>query len=146
MSTLKERANIQVNNFLENESMEDKYLYIINQGKKLAPINPKDKIEKNLIRGCQSQVWLTLSKNGDGRLIFSADSDASITKGIVAILLNIYSGSFPSEILNMKTDFIDTMDLRKFLSMNRSNGLTAMLKQIVMFAMVFNRQDENKFL
>jgi cysteine desulfuration protein SufE len=124
-----------VNDFNSFDDWEDRYRQIINFGKKLAPLPEEYRVEANKVKGCQSQVWLFAEINEDKTIKYFADSDASITKGIVALLLEIYTDIAPDEILQTKTDFIDDLGLRQHLSMNRSNGLNAMLKQIQLYAL-----------
>ena len=111
----------------------DKYEYIIELGKELPLIDPQYKTPQYLISGCQSQVWLHADFI-DGRIIFSADSDAIITKGIVNLLIKVLSNRTPEEILAAQLDFIDVIGLRAHLSPTRSNGLSSMLKQMKMYA------------
>src|SRR5690606_2549138 len=101
------------------------------------------KTEANKVKGCQSQVWLVadLEKQNDKHVIvYRADSDASIVKGIVALLSKVYSGLNPDEVLNLKPDFIDTIGLRQHLSMSRANGLNSMLKQISLYALAYQQK------
>jgi cysteine desulfuration protein SufE len=120
----------EMNNFSD---WEDRYKFMINLGKELTPMPEEYRIDDNKVKGCQSQVWLFPEFN-EGKVLFYADSDASIVKGIVAILLSIYNHSTPDEILNFGVGFIDELGLKQHLSMSRSNGLAAMLKQIQMYA------------
>ncbi len=115
---------------------EARYKHLIDLGKKMPVMNDEFKTEENKIKGCQSQVWLYASLVGD-RIHFSADSDASIVKGIVALLVYVYSESTPDEILSTKPTFLEDIGLREHLSMSRANGLTAMVKQISFYAMAF---------
>jgi len=114
----------------------DKYNYIIELGKELPMIAPQYKTPQYLISGCQSQVWLH-AEYKDGRIIFTADSDAIITKGIVYLLIKVLSNRTPQEILEAKLDFIDAIGLRAHLSPTRSNGLNSMLKQMKMYATAY---------
>ena len=114
----------------------DRYAYLIELGKDCPTIDEKDKTEQNLIRGCQSRVWLSCEQR-DGRLYFRADSDAVITRGIISLLIRAFDGQTPADILAADITFIDTIGLREHLSPTRSNGLTAMLKQIKMYALAF---------
>jgi len=99
------------------------------------------KTEANKVKGCQSQVWLHASVK-DGKVYFQADSDASIVKGIVSVLVRIYSDATPDEILATKPEFLDTIGLRQHLSMSRANGLSSMIKQISMYAIAFKTKIE----
>ena len=117
----------------------DKYNYIIELGKELPLIDPQYKTEQHLISGCQSQVWLH-AEFKDGKIIFTADSDAIITKGIVNLLIKVLSNRTPEEILAAELDFIDVIGLRAHLSPTRSNGLNSMLKQMKMYATAYQKQ------
>jgi len=116
---------------------EDKYKHIIGLGKNLTDMNESHKTEENKVKGCQSQVWLHAELNEDKKVIFTADSDAAIVKGIVSLLLRVYSDATPEEILSVKPDFLETIGLRQHLSMSRANGLSSMVKQISMYALAF---------
>lgn len=115
----------------------DKYAYLIELGNEVKPMPAEDKTEANLIRGCQSQVWFKAEKR-DGRLWFVADSDAVITKGLAALLLKVFSGQTPEDILNVNLTFIDKIGLLKHLSPTRSNGLVSMIKQIKIYALAYS--------
>lgn len=117
----------------------DKYENIIEIGKDLPLIAPQYKIQQNLIKGCQSNVWLH-PEYKDGKVWFTADSDAIITKGLISMMIRVLSGHTPQEIVDSELYFIDTIGLQNHLSPNRSNGLLSMLKQMKMYAMVFNTQ------
>ena len=114
----------------------DKYNYLIELGKSLPLIDPVYKTDTYVITGCQSQVWLHAEMEGD-KIIFKADSDAIITKGIVGILIRVLSDQSPDDIINAKLDFVDVIGLREHLSPTRSNGLTSMIKQMKLYALVF---------
>ena len=131
-----ERVTKIVNEFKSYSHWEERYKHLISLGKSLNAMNESDKSEVNKIKGCQSQVWLSASLSGD-KVTFSADSDASIVKGIVALLLHVYSERTPDEILAISQDFIDEIGLRQHLSMSRANGLSSMLKQITFYGMAF---------
>lgn len=113
---------------------QERYKYIIKLGSKLEPLPEKDKIDDNLVKGCQSQVWLT-AEFKDGRVIFKADSDAAITKGLVALMVRFYSERKPEEILNTQPEFIDRIGMAQHLSPTRANGLASMVKQMKIYAM-----------
>lgn len=115
------------------EDWESKYEYMIDLGKNLPLIDPKYKTEQYLIKGCQSQVWLHADLEQD-KVIFTADSDAIITKGIVAILINVFSGQKAIDILEANLDFIDKIELKEHLSPTRANGLVSMIEQIKLYA------------
>ena len=127
-----------VEDFSGFEDWMDKYAYLIELGNELAPIDPKYKVESNLIRGCQSRVWLHQEFN-EGKIIFEAESDALIVKGLVALLLKIYSNHTPQEILASEPKFIDEIGLRQHLSPTRSNGLLAMVKQMKLYALAYEK-------
>ncbi|HEV3326680.1 MAG TPA: SufE family protein [Puia sp.] len=114
----------------------EKYEYIIQLGKELPLIEDQYKIEDNLIRGCQSRVWLHADYR-DGLLLFTADSDAAITKGLVSMVIRVLSGHTPAEIAGAEIYFIDAIGLRSHLSSTRSNGLLSMLKQIKVYALAY---------
>jgi cysteine desulfuration protein SufE len=136
MSTIQERINQIVSRYIELKVWEDRYKLLIDDGKKMPAMDEAQKIEQNLVKGCQSQVWFSANLQ-DGKIYFSADSDASIVKGIVSILWFVYNGSTPDEILQTKPDFVEQIGLRQHLSMSRANGLNSMLKQISFYAMAF---------
>ena len=119
------------------EDWMQKYEYIIDMGKELVPIEEKHKVEKNLIRGCQSRVWLHAELKDD-RLFFHGDSDAIMTKGIVALLLRVLSNQNPEDIINSKLDFLDKIGLKEQLSVTRANGLASMVKQMKIYALAYN--------
>jgi len=125
-----------VTDFKQYSDWEDRYKHLISLGKSLAPMDETHKTESNKIKGCQSQVWLHAELQGN-KIIFTADSDASIVKGIIALLVQVYSGCTPDEILGMKPTFLEEIGLKEHLSMSRANGLTAMVKQISFYAMAF---------
>ena len=119
------------------EDWSDKYEYIIALGKELSEMKKEDKVEDNLVRGCQSQVWLkAIEKNG--KVYFEADSDAIISKGICALLVKVFDGQPALEIVKNNLSFIDKIGLKEHLSPNRSNGLVAMVKKIKAYALVYS--------
>lgn len=118
-----------VNDFSVFEEWMDKYEYIIELGKSLPIIDSSEKIDSNLIKGCQSRVWVHTSFE-DGKLFFTADSDAIITKGIISLLIKVYNGRTPSEILSSDLSFIDRIGLKENLTPTRTNGLLSMIEQI----------------
>ncbi len=119
-----------------------RYEYMIDLGKSLALINEENKTDHNLIKGCQSKVWLNAELEED-KIIFTADSDAIITKGIIAILLRVFSNQTPTNILNAETTFIDEIGLKEHLSPTRANGLVSMIKQLKIYALAYNTQLKN---
>ncbi|MDR1226676.1 MAG: SufE family protein [Prevotellaceae bacterium] len=120
----------------------DKYAYLIELGKNLAPYNDKRKVEQNLIQGCQSRVWLD-AELVNGKIMYTADSDAIITKGIISLLVRVFSNQTPQNIINAKVTFTDKIGLRENLSPTRANGLLSMLKQIKLYAIAFAAKTEN---
>ncbi len=125
-----------VDRFTQYTDWEDRYKELIKIGKELSGFDPKDQTEKFQIKGCQSQVWLKPTYR-DGIVYFTADSDAILVKGIVGLLTQVYSGSTPVEIMAHKDDFLKRIGITAHLSMNRTNGLASMLKQIQMYAFVY---------
>lgn len=121
----------------------DKYNFIIELGKSLPLIDEKYKTQNYLISGCQSQVWL-YAEYRDGRVWFTADSDAIITKGIVNILIRALSGQTPDDIINADMEFVNKIGLREHLSPTRSNGLNSMIKQMKLYALVYKTKFESK--
>lgn len=119
----------------------ERYKYIIKLGDKLEPLSDEERTEDNLVKGCQSQVWLT-AENKDGKIIFKADSDAAITKGLVSLMVRFYSDREPDVILNTKPEFIDRIGMAQHLSPTRANGLASMVKQMKIYAMAFKAQAE----
>ncbi|MFN7676033.1 SufE family protein [Flavobacterium sp.] len=115
----------------------DRYEYIIELGKGLPILEEQYKTEDNIIKGCQSKVWVHGEQKGD-KIVFTADSDAILTKGIIAILIRAFSNQKASDILDANTDFIDEIGLKEHLSPTRANGLVSMIKQIKMYALAFN--------
>ncbi len=120
----------------------DRYQLIAGYAKELRPMPAEDKTEKNLIDGCQSPVWFT-ARLQDGKVIYQADSDALLVKGIVALLLHVLSGHTPQEIAKADLYFLDRIQLREHLSPLRSNGIAAMLKQMKLYALAFSSQPSN---
>ena len=136
MNELESRQQQIIDEFSVFTDWMDKYEYLIELGKELEPLPDSDKTEQNLIKGCQSQVWLT-ANYADGLVTFRADSDAIITKGIIGLLIKVLSGLSPKEIIDADLYFIDAIGLRENLSPTRSNGLVSMIKQIKMYAVAF---------
>ena len=122
----------------------DKYNYLIELGNQLEPLNPKHKNNEYLIEGCQSKVWLHAELD-NGKVIFTADSDAIITKGIVALLVKVMSGRKPEEIKDADLYFIDRIGLKENLSPTRSNGLLAMVKQMKLYGLAFYTKLNSSF-
>ena len=131
--TIKEIQEEIIDEFSMFDDWMERYEYIIELGKSLPIIEEKNKLDENLIKGCQSKVWLFSELDND-IIKFSADSDAILTKGIVALLLRVYSNQKPADILTANTDFIDEIGLKEHLSPTRANGLVSMIKYIKMYA------------
>lgn len=127
--TLQEIENEVVDEFSMFDEWLDKYEYLIELGKSLKDYPESDKIDEKLIKGCQSRVWLD-SKVKDGKIFFNADSDAIITKGIISLLIKIYSGRTPEEILSSDFSVVDKIGLKENLSPTRANGLVSMISRI----------------
>ncbi|KXN98258.1 Fe-S metabolism protein SufE [Aequorivita aquimaris] len=119
-----------------------RYEYMIELGKSLPLIDENLKTDDKLIKGCQSKVWLN-SEMKNGKIIFTADSDAIITKGIIAVLVRVFSNQKPQAILDANTDFIDEIGLKEHLSPTRANGLVSMIKQMKMYALAYQTQLNN---
>ena len=133
---IKEIQNEIVSEFSMFDDWMERYEYIIELGKGLPIIEAQFKTEDNIIKGCQSKVWVHAEEK-DGKVVFSADSDAILTKGIIAILIRAFSNQTPAAILEANTDFIDEIGLKEHLSPTRANGLVSMIKQIKMYALAF---------
>ncbi len=123
------------------DNWEDKYEYIIDMGKKLPPLNEAYRTEENKIKGCQSQVWMH-SELKDGKVYYEADSDAMIVKGLVSMLVRVFSGQKPEDIVNAPVKFIDDIGMTSHLAQTRSNGLRAMLKQMKLDAMAWGARKQ----
>lgn len=136
--TISEKGQSLVEDFSFMEDWTEKYQYLIDLSKNLTPMDTKFKVEDNLIKGCQSKVWLQASFENE-LINFQADSDAIISKGIVAILLSVLNDRKPNEILNADLSFIDQIGLKEHLSPNRANGLSSMLKQIKFYALAYSK-------
>jgi cysteine desulfuration protein SufE len=132
--TIAQQEQEIISDFELFEDWEGKYEYLIDLGKSLPLIDEKFKTDDYLIKGCQSKVWLT-TEYEDGKVLFKADSDAVITKGIIALLVRVLSNHTPQEIVDAKMDFIDKIGLKEHLSHTRSNGLVNMIKQMKLFAL-----------
>ncbi|MCL4115063.1 UNVERIFIED_CONTAM: hypothetical protein GTU68_021434 [Idotea baltica] len=121
------------------EDWEERYQYMIDLGKTLPLINDQYKTEDNIIKGCQSKVWVHAEMKDD-KVLFTADSDAIITKGIIAILIRVFSNQNPKDIIEANTNFIDKIGLKEHLSPTRANGLVSMIKQIKLYAIAYQTQ------
>ncbi|MBK5214687.1 MAG: SufE family protein [Flavobacteriaceae bacterium] len=131
-----------IDEFSMFEDWMQRYEYMIELGKSLPLIDENLKNDDKLIKGCQSKVWLN-SEMKDGNIIFTADSDAIITKGIIAILVRVFSNQKPQAILDANTNFIDEIGLKEHLSPTRANGLVSMIKQMKMYALAYQTQHKN---
>ena len=136
MGTISDRINQVVSRFKSCPDWEERYKELIKGGKEMPPYPEEQRLDKFKVKGCQSQVWLFPSFT-DGQVHFFADSDALLVKGIVGLLVHVYSGATPAEILKDKGDFLKEIGITEHLSMNRSSGLASMLKQIQMYALVY---------
>ena len=134
--TINEAQDEVIAEFSDFDDWMDRYQLLIDLGNEQVPLDEKYKTDQNLIEGCQSRVWLQADEV-DGKLVFQAESDALIVKGIIALLIKVLSGHTPDEILNANLYFIDRIGLREHLSPTRSNGLLAMVKQMRMYALAF---------
>tara|TARA_B100001175_G_C19507774_1_gene641895 strand:- start:2482 stop:2907 length:426 start_codon:yes stop_codon:yes gene_type:complete len=139
METIQEAQYEIVEEFSMFDDWEERYEYMIELGKSLPLIEPYYKTDDYIIKGCQSKVWVHADLEGD-KLVFTADSDAIITKGIIAILIRVFSHQHPDAILDAGIDFIDKIGLKEHLSPNRANGLLSMIKQLKMYAIAFKTQ------
>ena len=138
--TIQEIQEEIIDEFSMFDDWMQRYEYIIELGKSLPLINEQYKTEENIIKGCQSKVWVHAEEN-NGNVIFTADSDAILTKGIIAILIRVFSNQNPVDILNADTNFIDEIGLKEHLSPTRANGLVSMIKQIKMYALAFQAKN-----
>lgn len=136
MSNIKEIQEEIVEEFEMFDDWMQRYEYMIELGKSLPLIDEQYKTEENIIKGCQSKVWVHADME-DGKVVFTADSDAIITKGIIAILIRVFSHQEPQAILDANTDFIDEIGLKEHLSPTRANGLVSMIKQLKMYALAY---------
>lgn len=141
--TINEAQDEVIEEFSDFTDWMDKYQLLIDLGNEQEPLDNKYKTESNLIDGCQSRVWLQ-ADYVDGKIIFTAESDALIVKGIIALLIRVLSGHTPQEILAADLYFIDKIGLKEHLSPTRSNGLLAMVKQIHMYALAYKVKSEEQ--
>ncbi|MCB0461215.1 MAG: SufE family protein [Flavobacteriaceae bacterium] len=137
--TIKEIQEEIIDEFANFDDWMQRYEYMIELGKSLPLIDKQYKTDDNLIKGCQSKVWVHAELKDD-KIVFTADSDAIITKGIVAILIRVFSNQHPKDIIEANTDFIDDIGLKEHLSPTRANGLVSMIKQIKMYAIAYQTQ------
>ncbi|MBF4492291.1 SufE family protein [Flavobacterium sp. JLP] len=139
--TIKEIQNEIIDEFSMFDDWMQRYEYIIELGKTLPLIKEEYKTDENLIKGCQSKVWLQ-GEQKDDKIVFTADSDAILTKGIIAILIRAFSNQKAEDIINADTQFIDDIGLKEHLSATRANGLVSMIKNIKMYALAFDAKNK----
>ena len=137
--TIKDIQEEIIDEFAMFDDWMQRYEYMIELGKSLPLIEDQYKIDENIIKGCQSRVWVHAKLEND-KVVFTADSDAIITKGIIAILIRVFSHQHPRDILDANTDFIDEIGLKEHLSPTRANGLVSMIKQLKMYAIAYQTQ------
>ena len=137
--SIQDIQNEIVDEFSMFDDWVQRYEYMIDLGKSLPLIEERYKIDENIIKGCQSKVWVHAEMKGD-KLVFTADSDAIITKGIIAILIRAFSNQHPQEIIEANSGFIDEIGLKEHLSPTRANGLVSMIKQLKLYAIAYQTQ------
>ncbi|MFB9056019.1 SufE family protein [Mariniflexile ostreae] len=137
--SIEEIQNEIIEEFSMFEDWEERYQYMIDLGKDLPLIEEQYKTQSNIIKGCQSRVWVHAEME-DNKIVFTADSDAIITKGIIAILIRVFSNQPPKAIIDSDTDFIDEIGLKEHLSPTRANGLVSMIRQLKMYAIAYQTQ------
>ncbi|WP_297333540.1 SufE family protein [Flavobacterium sp.] len=138
--TIKDIQEEIIDEFSMFDDWDERYQYVIDLGKTLPLAEEQYKTDDNIIKGCQSRVWLHAEQKDD-KVFFTADSDAILTKGIIAILIRVFSGQEPKDILEADTGFIDEIGLKEHLSPTRANGLVSMVKQIKMYALAFSAKN-----
>ena len=141
--SIEERQQELIAEFGDIDDWMDRYGYIIDLGNALPEIDESKKTPQNLIEGCQSRVWLDAETDDEGRIHYTADSDAIIVKGIISLLISVLNGHTPDEIINADLHFINDIGLGEHLSPTRSNGLVAMVKQMKMYAMAFKARSQD---
>ena len=139
MTYIQDIQNEIIDEFSMFDDWEERYQYMIDLGKTLPLIDDNYKTEDNIIKGCQSKVWVHAELKND-KVVFTADSDAIITKGIIAILIRVFSNQHPKDIIDANTEFIDKIGLKEHLSPTRANGLVSMIKQLKMYAIAYQTQ------
>ncbi|WP_336066442.1 SufE family protein [Mesoflavibacter sp. CH_XMU1404-2] len=139
MPSIKDIQEEIIDEFSMFEDWEERYQYMIDLGKTLPLIDEQYKTDDHIIKGCQSKVWVHAQMDED-KVAFTADSDAIITKGIIAILIRVFSNQHPKDIIEADTDFIDKIGLKEHLSPTRANGLVSMIKQLKMYAIAYQTQ------
>ncbi len=143
MSSVQQIQDQIVEEFTIFDDWMDRYNYLIELADDLPQIDPKKKTNDYIINGCQSKVWLDADFR-DGKIVYSADSDAIITKGIISLLIRVLSNRTPDEVMNANLEFIDKIGLRENLSPTRANGLLAMIKQIRLYAIAYNAKQKKE--
>lgn len=141
--TIDEKQQKIIGEFQALSDWQERYKHIIKLSQTLEPLEEEHKVEENLVRGCQSQVWLTTELDDDHKVVFRADSDAAITKGLVALMVRLYSGEDPDTILTTSPQFIKKIGMQEHLSPTRSNGLASMIKQMKIYAMAYKSKLQN---
>lgn len=144
MKTINELQDEVIEEFEDFSDWMDKYQLLIDLGNEQEPLDPQYKTEQNLIDGCQSRVWLQADLDNEGKVVFQAESDALIVKGIISLLIKVVSSHTPDEILNSDLYFIEKIGLKEHLSPTRSNGLLAMVKQMRMYALAFKAKQQEQ--
>ena len=139
--TIEEIENEIVEEFSLFDNWDDKYEYIIDLGKRLPPLEDEHKKDENKVRGCQSTVWL-VAEYKDGKMIYKAESDAIIVKGLISMLIRVLSGQSPEDIVNARLDFINKIGMMNHLAQTRSNGFLSMVKQMKNYALVFKLKNQ----
>ena len=142
LMSIEETEKEIVDEFSLFDSWDDKYEYIIDLGKKLQPLEAEHKQDENRVRGCQSTVWLVADLK-DGKVLYKADSDAVIVKGLISMLIRVLSGHKPDEIVNAKLNFINEIGMTSHLAQTRSNGLLARVKQMKNYALAYKVKEAN---
>jgi cysteine desulfuration protein SufE len=143
LKTIEEIENEIVDEFSFFENWEDKYEYLIELGKKLNILPADEHKDGNKVKGCQSSVWLIASTD-NGNIVYKADSDSTIVKGLIALLIRVLSGQPPAAVVNAKLGFIDRIGLQQHLAQTRSNGLAAMIRQMKYYALAFSAAEQNR--
>lgn len=143
MMSINDMQDEVIAEFSDFDDWMDRYQLLIDLGNEQAPLDEQYKTDQNLIEGCQSRVWLQADLQEDGTILFQAESDALIVKGIIALLIKVVSGHTPDEILDSELYFIDAIGLKEHLSPTRSNGLLSMVKQMRMYALAFKAKAGN---
>jgi len=141
LASIQEIEKEIVEEFALFDSWDDKYEYIIDLGKRLAPLPDEYKVDENKVRGCQSTVWLTADYK-DGKVFFTAESDAVIVKGLISMLIRVLTGHTPDEIINAPLNFINEIGMTTHLAQTRSNGLLSMVKQMKNYALAFKIKNQ----